>query len=330
MTKTLNEYRTLESDWFHALDSASDEIKTLKETDENQIIEELENKLEKSQKDNSELKEEIGKVKEVLEFLEEGHNMKDESLDMKDKTIEVKKDLIRKLKLEIIKLKENKLVVKKRDVLKADDAFRRKVKEREAKEKITKEKVGTNEFPCTKCEKKETSKSDLMIHMDLVHKDNQQRVDNEVKPNPDVCRNGETCSWFRNNRCKFQHISRPEMKNHKRSNHSSKENDPRPCRNGPGCNSKKDGGCKFSHHQNPNHGKWQEPRRPAGFRRHQGRDHREEEERVYNNVEFPELPVAWCIDGDNCSKGRRCMQKHTSWQHENLRSFWETSRNTRN
>ena len=72
------------------------------------------------------------------------------------------------------------------------------------------------------------------------------------------------------------------------------------------------------HHEEANHGEWQEPPKQRGFRRHQG------------NVRNPGEPVGWCLDGDDCTKGRRCMQKHTYWQHLKLTAFLETSMQARN
>ena len=66
-----------------------------------------------------------------------------------------------------------------------------------------------NEFPCNRCDKKETSKSDLLIHMDLVHKAHDEMLNRAERPNPAMCRNGENCSWHRNNRCKFQFKQEP-------------------------------------------------------------------------------------------------------------------------
>ena len=171
--------------------------------------------------------------------------------------------------------------------------------------------------------------------MDLVHKAHDEMLNRAERPNPAMCRNGENCSWHRNNRCKFQHSSRSDVSNHPSRSHSGKEKET--CRNGPNCNFKRNGACKFDHHSDSDHSEWQEPRRQHGFRRHQGREHREEGPRRKPNVVNPGVPVAWCLDGDDCTKGRHCMQKHTYWQHDNLRtmefalkSFQKTAQNSQN
>ena len=278
-------------------------VKTNKELET--AKEELEKKLKESM-------EECSKVKEVLEFKERG-------LEAKDKELERKKEAIKELKLELIKKKDKK---KKKDgVVKPVETATPKEKTKPVETILLQEKASEttekdkNEFPCSKCDKKETSKSDLLIHMDMVHKDHEELVTGAETP--EVCRNGENCSWRRNNKCKFLHNSRPEVTDHTRRNHSGQEKES--CKNGPNCNFKRNGACRFSHHQDSNHGEWQEPRRQAGFRRHQEKEHREEGPMRKGNVVNPGEPVAWCIQGDDCTKGRDCMHKHTYWQQDNLR-----------
>ena len=277
---------------------------------------ELETTKEDLEKKLKESMEECSKVKEVLEFKERG-------LEAKDRELESKKESIKELKLELIKKKDKKK--KKDDVVKPVVTATPKEKTKPDETVPPKENTSEttekdkNEFPCSKCDKKETSKSDLLIHMDLVHKDQEELVTNSVSPNPEVCRNGENCTWLRNNKCKFLHSSRPVVTDHERRNHSRQEKETDPCKNGPTCNFKRNGACRFSHHQDSNHGEWQEPRRQAGFRRHQEKEHREEGPMRKGNVVNPGEPVAWCIQGDDCTKGRDCMHKHTYWQQDNLR-----------
>ena len=277
---------------------------------ENRQNRELEKANEELQKKINEWIDECRKQKEVIKHLEKG-------LGKKDEEIEVKKKVIKKLKLELIKIKDDKKSPKKA-VVEPAEAVRPK-----EKNKATVVSDKREEFPCTKCDKKESSKSDLMIHMDLRHREQEEQVSDSEK-----CRNGPDCSWLRNQKCKFKHETKPEVEGHQRGNHRSQAEE---CTNGPECNFRRRGICKFSHHQESNHGEWQEPQRQRGFRRHQGREHSEEEPRSRKgNVKNPGEPVAWCLQGDKCTKGRECMQKHTYWQQDNLKSFLEVARTIRN
>ena len=282
-------------------------------------------------KEVQELKDEISNMKEVMDFQEK-------SLQKKDEELEKKKEEIKKQKLELIRLGDELKKVKKDE--EAVQVVTSREKNRETKKKPTEaSQQKKDEIQCTKCDKKEKSKSDLMIHMDLVHKEHDVLVRNATREEwptlaqGTLCRNGENCSWKRNNRCKFVHPRSSEVESHKSDNHSSRrrEEEPELCRNGPECGYKRNGVCKFSHHQERSHGRWQQQQRRHGFRRHNRREHREEEEEpVFRNVRNPGEPVGWCLDGDNCRRKRFCMYKHTKWQHENLASFQRQAMQWRN
>jgi len=178
-----------------------------------------------------------------------------------------------------------------------------------------------------------------MIHMDMVHKEHEVLVGNassEERPALEqgiLCRNGEKCNWKRNNRCTFVHPKKSDVENHKRNDHGANrgEKEQALCTNGPDCSWKRNGACKFNHHQDKSHGRWEQQPRQHGFKRHNNREHREEETEPVRpgNVRNPGEPVGWCLDGDNCRRKRFCMYKHTMWQHENL-SFQMQSRQPRN
>ena len=286
------------------------------------------------------MKEECSKVKEVLEH-------KEVVLVKKDKELEEKKEVIKNQKLEIIELKEELKRVKRvvevtkpKENKKNEDIIEVDKPKEKKKETITKEtqsqKANNKEFPCTVCRKKEKSKSDLMIHMDTVHGEHEALVHSNEWPTPSqsgrqsiVCRNGDNCTWLKDNRCNFKHSKKPETKRHNTNNHNNTRQEK--CRNGPNCNWRKTGSCKFNHHEGRDHGEWQQQPRQAGFRRHNNREHRAEveEERIYRNVRNPGEPVGWCLDGDNCRRKRFCMYKHTQWQHKNM-SFQMQANQPRN
>ena len=278
------------------------------------------------QVDVKDFMEENSKLKEVLVS-------KENELDKKDKALEKKKETIKKQKLELIELKEEMKGLKK-DVQVIRPEEKKKDSQKKAAEVSQQKK---DDVQCTKCNKKEKSKSDLMIHMDMVHKEHEELVNhaqNDQGPalaqEGEACRNGDNCSWKRNNKCKFVHTRKPNVESHNRNIHSKEE--PPMCTNGPNCGYKKNGACKFTHHQGKSHDTWQKQPRQHGFRKHNNREHREEEEpvRTFRNVRNPAEPVGWCLDGDNCSRNRYCMYKHTRWQQVNLASFQMQASQSRN
>ena len=246
---------------------------------------------------------------------------KEKLLEKKDVELEKKKEEAKKMKLELINIKEEMALKEYQHVpVDVQGARQRKTKTKptEEKEKQFRTKSTEAGFPCTKCDKNEKTKSDLMIHMDVAHKEHEELITNAQKEVPArtqgiPCRNGDNCSWNRSNRCKFVHQRRTNVEEHKRNNHSSRrrQEEPELCRNGPECGYERNGVCRFSHHQDRYHGRWEEQPRRHGFRKH-NREHREEEMEPVRRGNFrnPGEPVGWCWEGDNCRRKRYCMYKH--------------------
>ena len=280
----------------------------------------------------SELKEEISMMKEVETDMRTTLVLQDAELVKRAKALEMKKETIKKMKLKEIDLQEEIKSLKKNKDAKKGLQDTRPVpktveKTKETQMSAQKSQQKEDHIQCTKCGKKEDSKSDLMIHMDLVHKQHEdpvQKAQNKEWPalkQGEACRNGDGCSWKRNNKCKFVHNTRSDVRSHEKGIQSTSRGEAEPCKNGPNCGYRKNNACKFSHHKENNHGRWEEQPRQHGFRKHNKEHRKEETEPVFRNVRNPGEPVGWCLDGGNCRRKRFCMLKHTQWQHENLASF---------
>ena len=262
-----------------------------------------------------ELKEEISKMKEVEKDGRRWLELYDKEREDRKKEVEVKKETIKKMKIDEIKLKDAVKSLKKdldaKVVVQGTNPEQKKKevtrKETKGKESKQKEEV----FKCTKCDKQESTKSNLMIHLDLVHSEHVVKS----ADNKEVCRNGDNCSWKRNNRCSFVHKSSSDLSSHSRNNHSGQKREEEPCRNGPSCGFRKNNACRFSHQQGEGHGRWEQQSRPNGFRRHLNSEHREGEPKPVRkgNVRNPGVPVEWCSEDRNCKRKRYCMFKHKSF-----------------
>ena len=282
----------------------------------------------------TEMKHEISMMKEVEIDMRRTLVLQDAELVKRDKDLEMKKEIIKKMKLKEIDLKEEiKSLNKNKDAKKGLQDTRpvpKAVQKNKETAKNTAQQSQQDEIKCTKCGKKENSKSDLMIHMDLVHTREElvQNTQNKEWPTlkqGEACKNGDGCSWLRNNKCRFVHNIKSDVRSHKKAIHSEAE----PCKNGPNCGYRRNNACKFSHQEN-NHGRWEEQPKQHGFRKHNNKEHREEEPVRKGNVRNPGEPVGWCLDGGNCRRQKYCMYKHTEWQHENLSSFLKLARQSRN
>ena len=124
--------------------------------------------------EGQEVKEELSKMKEVLEA-------KEKSLKKKDRELERKKEEVKNMKLELIKVKEEMALKQYKHVPVEAQGARSKDKKKETKTNPTDENKRESKtkspeagFSCTKCDNKERSKSDLMIHMDTVHKEHEE------------------------------------------------------------------------------------------------------------------------------------------------------------
>merc|ERR1712083_384916 len=105
----------------------------------------------------------------------------------------------------------------------------------------------------------EKSKSDLMIHMDEEHNEHEELMNRNAWPTLEQgkeCFNGEDCKFLRQNRCKFVHGRRTDVKTHNENKHSvrGKQEEVPLCRNGPDCRWRRNGACKFTHHEGRSHG----------------------------------------------------------------------------
>ena len=176
--------------------------------------------------------------------------------------------------------------------------------------------VITFKHVCRECNLSFGSREQELEHMLEKHR---PRQDNKKKSGPlyaqelEDCKNGPSCTWLKNKRCKFEHSEQPwKTVQHRRQKQlSRKESEQRQqprqqqqaragerkgkketenCLNGPSCKFLKHGKCKFSHEQN----------------RQGGRHSRPSE----HNVNVSSIQLRPCKFGNRCDKGMSCTYLH--------------------
>ena len=88
-------------------------------------------------------------------------------------------------------------------------------KQRDISNVNVEEKEGV--FKCQHCEKVETTKYKIVKHYYEVHEEVEAEVHQEERPKQnqsgqEICRNGERCSYKKENRSKFVHKSKDEVR----------------------------------------------------------------------------------------------------------------------